>query len=212
MCVSVTSLIPFDCSSVHLSRTVFGDVGGGSHSISPFQCRSTVLSLLSPSSPDGRIPFSVSPNASRVSITCVCSTRVFSCFLSTSPCISFSSLFPSLLFTYQKWFLGVLLLSLALSVKMNILLFFPSLLLLLFEVSLLASSPLVCRCSLRASPARSHRCGATASRTPLSRRQRRRLPLTRLRVRSRLHLQVDGELQVSPLRGTDSCVSSHRCS
>ncbi|KAK8803116.1 hypothetical protein WA588_002272, partial [Blastocystis sp. NMH] len=38
-----------------------------------------------------------------------------------------------LLFTYQHWFLGVLLLSLALSVKMNILLFFPALLLLLFE-------------------------------------------------------------------------------
>ena len=212
MCVSVASLIPFDCSSVHLSRTVFGDVGGGSHSISPFRCRSTVLSLLSPSSPDGRIPFSVSPNASRVSTTCVCSTRVFSCFLSTSPCTSFLSLFPRLLFTYQKWFLGVLLLSLALSVKMNILLFFPSLLLLLFEVSLLAPSPLVSRRSLRAPPARSRRSRPTAPRTPLPRRQRRGLPLARLRVRSRLHVQVDGELQVSPLRGILSSLSSHRCS
>ena len=45
-----------------------------------------------------------------------------------------------LLFTYQQWFWGVLLLSLSLSIKMNILLFFPGLLLLLFEVSLSSSS------------------------------------------------------------------------
>lgn len=45
-----------------------------------------------------------------------------------------------LLFTYQQWFWGVLLLSLSLSIKMNILLFFPGLLLLLFEVSLFSSS------------------------------------------------------------------------
>ena len=45
-----------------------------------------------------------------------------------------------LLFTYQQWFWGMLLLSLALSIKMNILLFFPGLLLLLFEVSLFSSS------------------------------------------------------------------------
>ncbi|KNB42474.1 mannosyltransferase [Blastocystis sp. subtype 4] len=38
-----------------------------------------------------------------------------------------------LLFTYQKWFLGVVVMSFALSIKMNILLFFPSLLLILFE-------------------------------------------------------------------------------
>ena len=212
MCVSVFPLIPLHYSSVHLSGTVFGDTGGGSHSISSFQRCSTVFHLLSPSHPDGRFPFSVSPNASRVSTTCVCSMRVFSCFLSTSPCIFFSPLFPSLLFTYQKWFLGVLVLSLALSVKMNILLFFPSLLLLLFEVSLLSSSPLVCRRSLRASPPRPRRSRPTPPRTPLPRRQRFRLPLARLRVRSRLHLQVDRQLQVPALRGILSPPSCRRCS
>lgn len=45
-----------------------------------------------------------------------------------------------LLFTYQQWFWGVLVLSFALSIKMNILLFFPGLLLLLFEVPLLLHS------------------------------------------------------------------------
>ena len=44
----------------------------------------------------------------------------------------------SLLFTYQKWFLGVVVMSFALSIKMNILLFFPSLLLILFEVHILS--------------------------------------------------------------------------
>ncbi|CBK24812.2 uncharacterized protein [Blastocystis hominis] len=38
-----------------------------------------------------------------------------------------------LLFTYQQWFWGMLLLSISLSIKMNVLLFFPAVLLLLFE-------------------------------------------------------------------------------
>ena len=41
-----------------------------------------------------------------------------------------------LLFTYQQWFWGIVVLSFALSIKMNVLLFFPGLLLLLFEVAL----------------------------------------------------------------------------
>lgn len=177
--------------------------------------RSNVVPQYSNSSPfssDGRSSSSVSPNASRASTTCVYSTRPFSCFLSTSPCISFLPLLLSLLFTYQHWFLGVLLLSLALSVKMNILLFFPSLLLLLFEVSLPFPSPLVSRCSLRAPPPRCRCDRPTPPRTSLPRRQRLRIPLARLRVRSRLHLQVDRQLQVPPLRGIFLSLSSRRCS
>ena len=45
-----------------------------------------------------------------------------------------------LLFTYQQWLWGIVVLSFALSIKMNVLLFFPGLLLLLFEVAL-ASPP-----------------------------------------------------------------------
>lgn len=105
----------------------------------------------------------------------------------------------------------MLLLSISLSIKMNVLLFFPAVLLLLFEVAPPFPSHLVRRCYARhsASAALCHRpdrCGCS-----LHRYQSHGILLSCFRIRgsasafsaveSHVYLQVDCKLQISTLRG-----------
>ena len=130
-------------STIHFPRFVPCNTRCGDDSISPIQGNAPVCAFfLNTFSLVGGLSFSfVYPNVSKVFITSVYSTNLCWCYSSISPCTSshnFVHLSISLLFTYQKWTLGTIFMSLALSIKMNILLFFPTLLLILFEVSFIS--------------------------------------------------------------------------